>query len=79
MKGNTPDVGSPDPERHNSPIVQAMDEDRVDTLDDALAGSVCYFNDKAYPAGTHVRSGAVVLRCVDGVWEEVGPADPDNP
>ena len=75
----TPDVGSPDPEQRNSPIMQPMDEERPEILDDALAGGACYFNGKAYPAGSHVRSGPALLRCVDGVWEEVGPSDPDNP
>jgi hypothetical protein len=26
-----------------------------------------------------VRSGAAILKCRQGVWVEIGPADPRNP
>jgi hypothetical protein len=74
-----PEVGPMDPELNNSPIAEELDED-VETLRLAVPGEpVCYFNGRAYPNGTYVRSGTQVLKCQYGIWLDTGSADPYNP
>jgi hypothetical protein len=76
---NLPDVGAVDPELKTSPIAQEFDEES-DTLRLQVPGEpVCYYNGRAYPNGTYVRSSTQVLKCQFGVWVEAGPADPTNP
>jgi len=63
-------VGAPDPELRNSPIVAAQ----------ALAEEpLCYFNGHAYRHDQFVCSGSELLRCARGVWLQEGTCDPDNP
>lgn len=81
MASNThpEDVGAPDPELQNSPIVEEGDED-LETIKQEVPGEpVCYFNGKSYSNDTYVKSGSVLLRCDYGVWMAAGPSDPDNP
>lgn len=68
----TPQVGSPDPERKNSPVFDEADEDYL-SLDLEMEAGACYFNDKAYAVGEYVCSGDELLRCEEkGVWVREG-------
>jgi len=73
------DVGSPDPELKNSPIVEEMDDD-FDVMAQTIEKmSCCYFNDKSYDLGTYVCSGSgELLRCENGIWVQEGTCDTDN-
>jgi hypothetical protein len=71
--------GAQDPELKNSPIAGEMDEDREFPRQNASGTGRCYFNGLAYEPGTYIRSGAVTLRCQEGIWVEAGPGDPENP
>jgi len=74
MSDHLPQLGAPDPELKNSPIV---DEDEEPSLDLELETGVCYFNNVAYPLGQYVLSGSEVLRCSNrGVWVRSGERAP---
>lgn len=74
MPDSVPDVGSPDPELKNSPI---LDEYEEDALDAELESAACYFNGVAYALGQYVRSGSELLRCDGrGVWVRIGEMRP---
>jgi Protein of unknown function (DUF1496) len=74
MAQHVKQVGAPDPERRNSPIID--DEDDV-TLDLELEAGVCYFNDQRYTIGSYVMSGDEVLHCEErGVWVKKGERQP---
>jgi hypothetical protein len=75
----TRNVGGIDPTRKTSPIVEEMSEDSYTLRQEVPSGGVCYFNDDVFDTGEFVRSGTVILECREGLWVEVGPADPDNP
>src|SRR3569832_2903324 len=73
------EVGAPDPELPNSPIVEETDED-FDAAGQVLReDAVCYFNGRRYPDGQYVRRGAELLQCKRGTWVQQGPGDPANP
>jgi hypothetical protein len=68
---HAPQVGAPDPERRNSPILDRWDGGEPD-LDSELEGSACYFNDQRYDIGEYVRSGDELLHCSErGIWLKV--------
>ncbi len=75
-----PQVGAPDPELRNSPIIDDSEYDeQAGSRDLELEEGVCYFNGAAYPIGTYVQSGSELLQCTGGgVWvrsgEREGPA-----
>jgi len=72
-------VGAPDPELRNSPIVEEAGED-YEVAAQALAEEpLCYFNGRAYRHDQFVCSGSELLRCARGVWLQEGTCDPDNP
>jgi len=76
MQRDIPNVGAPDPELKNSPILDD-DEEEEETLDVELETGACYFNGASYPIGEYVRSGDEVLRCVErGVWVRRGEIEP---
>lgn len=77
----TRDVGAVDPKLTTSPIAEEMSEDWQLLQQEVPEGAapVCYFNGEEFPSGAFVRSGTVVLECRDGLWIEIGPADPRNP
>jgi hypothetical protein len=79
MNNSTPNVGSQDPERRNSPVAWESDEDSEVLRQEVAREPVCYFNDTAYSHGTTVRSGTVLLRCDRGLWVPAGSSDPANP
>ena len=71
-----PQLGAPDPEHRNSPI---LDEDEELSLDTELETGVCYFNGAAFAIGQYVRSGRELLRCEErGVWVRKGELEPDR-
>jgi hypothetical protein len=69
-------LGTPDPTRKTSPVVNpdAL-EDELLSDEDAVSVPICYFNDEAFEAGSHVRSGGVLLRCEQGVWKMASAED----
>jgi hypothetical protein len=74
MPEQAPQVGAPDPELKNSPII---DEDEEPSLDLELEAGTCYFNNVAYPIGQDLRSGSELLRCEErGVWVRKGELRP---
>lgn len=75
----TRDVGAVDPKLQTSPIAEEMAEDWQILRQEVPEGVVCYFNGEAFQSGAFVRSGSVVLECREGLWVEIGPADPRNP
>lgn len=73
-------VGAPDPELKNSPIIEETDEEFPVLAQQFDEMAVCYFNNIAYDTGSYVCSGSgELLRCDKGVWVLQGSCDPDNP
>lgn len=77
-EGHPLQVGTPDPERRTSPIL-----DRDSETDEALAGNlevetgVCYFNGQAFAIGDYVCSGNELLHREErGIWVRNGPCRP---
>lgn len=69
-----PDVGAPDPELRNSPILDW--EDQEFAVSEATSG-MCYFNGQGYAVNDYVCSGNELLRCeARGVWVRQGPVEP---
>jgi hypothetical protein len=75
--GHPPQVGSPDPERRNSPI-QSDPEQSFELLREQVGDEApgCYFNDVQYPDGALIMSGSTCLRCELGIWVEAGAEVP---
>jgi hypothetical protein len=79
MNDSLPQVGAPDPELKNSPIIDESEYDeQAASRDLELEEGMCYFNGKAYSIGTYVQSGSELLQCTGGgVWarraEREGP------
>jgi len=72
-------VGAPDPELHNSPVVEETAEE-YETAAQALPDQPqCYFNGCRYPQDQLVCSGSELLRCGRGVWIQAGSCDNTNP
>jgi hypothetical protein len=73
-------VGAPDPERRNSPIVDESADNEQTGLDlDEVEFARCQFNDVDYADGSLVCSGDELLRCSRGKWLREGSCDKDNP
>lgn len=65
--GSVVEVGAPDPELKNSPVVDSEIEDgEFSGIDREV--QVCYFNGVRYASGDYVSSGDELLRCENGVW-----------
>ena len=79
MKEKLPQVGAPDPELKNSPIVDHSEYDDRDGMADVeLEAGAFYFNGEAFAIGDYVRSGSDVLECAPrGVWVRKGVKRPD--
>jgi hypothetical protein len=79
MNGPLPQVGAPDPELRNSPIIdESSYDEQAASRDLELEQGACYFNGDPYPIGAYVQSGAELLQCTGrGVWtrkaEREGP------
>ena len=70
-------VGAPDPELKNSPILDEPDDEVADELE--LESGVCYFNNMAYRLGEYVLSGSEPLHCEErGVWVRAGEQRADE-
>jgi hypothetical protein len=65
------DVGAPDPELINSPVIDSEIEEGEFSGTDSDT-QMCYFNDIRYPVGDYVCSGDELLRCENGVWVRSG-------
>jgi hypothetical protein len=78
VKETLPQVGAPDPELKNSPIVDHSEYDDRDGLFDVETESgACYFNGADFAIGDSVRSGSDVLECAPrGVWVRKGVKRP---
>ncbi len=76
---HTEDVGAPDPELNTSPIAEEGSDDTEILRQEVPGEPVCYFNNKSFATGAHVKSGTSLLKCDYGIWIPAGPADPDNP
>ncbi|MFC4307777.1 hypothetical protein ACFPN2_01675 [Steroidobacter flavus] len=72
-------VGAVDPTLKTSPVLEETAEESYEPRHQIPEMDVCYFNGEMFATGELVRSGTMVLKCRDGVWLEIGPADPDNP
>jgi hypothetical protein len=72
-------VGAVVPDLKTSPVLEETAEESYELRHEEPEGGVCYFNGEAFQTGQLVRSGAMVLECREGVWVEIGPADPRNP
>lgn len=74
VKEPLPQVGAPDPELKNSPVVDHSEYDDRNGLSDVeLEAGVCYFNGETFAIGDAVRSGSDVLECAPrGVWVRKG-------
>jgi len=66
-----PQVGAPDPELRNSPIIDARDSEEL-SLDTELESDACYFNNQRFVIDEYVHSGDELLHCIEhGVWVKV--------
>lgn len=74
MTKQTTQVGAPDPELKNSPI---LDEYEDISLDQEIETGACYFNNVAYPRGQYLQSGSELLHCEErGIWVRRGEMQP---
>jgi hypothetical protein len=65
------EVGAPDPELKNSPVVDTeIEEGEFSAIEQDV--EVCYFNGVRFASGDYVRSGDELLRCENGVWVRSG-------
>ena len=73
-----PQVGAPDSELKNSPIIdEAEYDEHAASPDLEIEQGVCYFNGEAFRLGQFVSSGSEVLRCTGrGVWVRQGETRP---
>ncbi len=76
---HAPQVGAPDPEKRNSPILEETAEDFAEIMQQAGEDAVCYFDGVAYQDGGYVCSGDELLHCRCGSWIREGSCDPVNP
>ena len=78
MKNTLQQVGAPDPELKNSPIIDEAEYDEhaaSPVLE--IETPVCYFNAEAFALGAFVQSGDEVLQCTEhGVWVRKGEKRP---
>jgi putative phosphoribosyl transferase len=74
-----PQLGAPDAELKNSPIVdEAEYDEHAASPDLEIEQGACYFNGEAFRIGQYVRSGSEVLLCNErGVWVRQGEKRPD--
>lgn len=79
MRETLPQVGAPDPELKNSPILDETEDDEHEASRDLeIEAGACYFNGEAFAVGDYVLSGSEVLQCAErGVWLRKGEKRPD--
>ena len=73
-----PQLGAPDPELRNSPIIDESEYDEHAASPDLeIEKGACYFNGEAFAIGRYVKSGSEVLFCTGrGVWVRQGEKRP---
>jgi hypothetical protein len=73
MNETLPQVGAPDPELENSPIIDESElDEQAASRDLEIEQGACYFNGETYAIGAFVQSGAELLQCTGGgVWTRV--------
>lgn len=76
---NALQVGSPDPDLQNSPIIEDTDYDFAEQGQQLQELPVCYFNGATFDDGQYVCSGNELLKCMRGSWMRAGSCDPGNP
>lgn len=65
------DVGAPDPELKNSPVLDSeIEEEEFAGVEESA--QICYFNGVRFPSGDYVYSGDELLRCENGAWVRSG-------
>lgn len=73
-------VGAPDPELANSPILDESADDEQDGADaESVTFATCHFNGQEFADGSQVCSGDELLQCSRGSWLRAGSCDRDNP
>lgn len=73
-----PQVGAPDPELKNSPVIDEFEEEDEEAglRELEFEQGACYFNGVSYPLGSYVQSGSEVLQCTGGgVWTRKAERD----
>ncbi len=75
---NLKQVGAPDPELKNSPVIMEIDEEREYMKQEIPGEPVCYFNNESYGNGSLICSSNILLRCDHGIWIQSGTCDPEN-
>ena len=78
MEHSLPQVGAPDPELKNSPIIDESEYDETAASPDLeLEAAACYFNGEPFTLDACVLSGSEVLQCTGrGVWLRKGEMKP---
>ena len=78
MNKPLPQLGAPDPELKNSPIIdEAEYDEHAGGADLELEEGVCYFNSEPFAIGACILSGSEVLECSGrGVWVSKGEKPP---
>lgn len=79
VKDSIVQVGAPDPELRNSPIIDESEYDEhAGARDLELEAPVCYFNGEPFAIGAYVQSGSELLECSGrGVWMRKGEKRPE--
>jgi len=69
-------VGTPNPSQRTSPICELGEDDEAGGPDRTEPGATtCFFNGEAFPQGSEVQSGEMVLRCERGSWIAAPPPE----
>ena len=78
MEKPVPQVGAPDPELKNSPIIDEAEYDEHEASPDLeIEEGVCFFNNEAFAIGQYVQSGSELLLCNErGGWVRKGEKRP---
>ena len=73
-------VGAPDPELPNSPIIdESGGNEQTGSDPESVSFANCRFNGSDYVDGSLICSGDELLRCSRGSWLRSGSCDEDNP
>lgn len=64
------DLGAPDPDLKNSPVILDIDDEREIIETEIPEERVCYFNGESYSHGSYIKSSTIVLQCDRGAWVE---------
>ena len=70
IKKHHVDLGAPDPELRNSPIIPNIGDEREIIDTEIPEERICYFNGGSYTHGDYIKSGTAILLCDRGAWVE---------